>query len=45
MEFAAWVAAQIALKLGGRSNFPTRESLRRADLSQLSSELRNHLQS
>ena len=44
MEFAAWVAAQIALKLGGRTNFPTRESLRRADLSMLSSALRNHLQ-
>jgi sugar/nucleoside kinase (ribokinase family) len=45
MEFAAWVAAQVALKLGGRSNFPTRESLRRADLSQLTSALKNHLQS
>jgi len=45
MEFAAWVAAQVALKLGGRSNFPTRESLRRADLSMLTSDLRNHLQS
>ena len=45
MEFAAWVAAQVALKLGGRSNFPTRDALRRADLSMLSPALRNHLQS
>jgi sugar/nucleoside kinase (ribokinase family) len=44
MEFAAWVAAQVALKLGGRANLPTRESLRRADLSPLSAALRKHLQ-
>ncbi len=45
MEFAAWVAAQVALKLGGRSNIPTRDSIRRADLSMLSPELKKHLQS
>lgn len=45
MEFAAWVAAQVALQLGGRSNFPTRDSLRRADLVMLSPDLRKHLQS
>jgi sugar/nucleoside kinase (ribokinase family) len=45
MEFAAWVAAQVALKLGGRSNLPTRDSIRRADLSMLSPELKKHLQS
>ena len=28
MEFAAWVGAQVALKLGGRTNLPTRESIR-----------------
>jgi sugar/nucleoside kinase (ribokinase family) len=44
MEFASWVAAQVARKLGGRSNFPTRAALRRADLSLLSPELKNHLQ-
>ncbi len=43
MEFAAWVASQVALKLGGRSNLPTRASIRHADLSALSPELRNHL--
>ena len=45
MEFAAWVAAQVALKLGGRSNFPTRDSIRSADLSMLTPNLRTHLQS
>jgi sugar/nucleoside kinase (ribokinase family) len=45
MEFASWVAAQVALTLGGRSNLPTRDSIRRADLSVLSPELRQHLQS
>ncbi len=45
MEFASWVAAQVALKLGGRSNLPTRDSIRRADLSMLSPELKTHLQS
>jgi sugar/nucleoside kinase (ribokinase family) len=44
MEFASWVAAQVARKLGGRSNFPTRAAMRRADLSLLSPELKNHLQ-
>lgn len=43
MEFASWVAAQVALKLGGRSNFPTRDSIRRADLSLLSPDLKKHL--
>ena len=45
MEFASWVAAQVALKLGGRSNLPTRESMRRADLSMLTAPLRQHLES
>jgi sulfofructose kinase len=44
MEFASWVAAQVALKLGGRSNLPTRESIRHADLSMLSVPLRQHLE-
>ena len=43
MEFAAWVAAQVALKLGGRTNLPTRDSIRKSDLSMLSAELRSHL--
>ncbi len=43
MEFAAWVAAQVALKLGGRTNLPTRDSIRQSDLSMLSAELRAHL--
>jgi sugar/nucleoside kinase (ribokinase family) len=43
MEFAAWVAAQVALKLGGRTNLPTRDSMRKSDLSMLSAELRAHL--
>lgn len=43
IEFAAWVAAQVALKLGGRTNLPTRDSIRKCDLSMLSSELRAHL--
>jgi sulfofructose kinase len=42
MEFAAWVAAQVALKLGGRTNLPTRDSIRKSDLSMLSPELRAH---
>jgi len=42
MEFAAWVAAQVALKLGGRTNLPTRDSIRKSDLSMLSPELRGH---
>ncbi len=43
MEFAAWVGAQVALKLGGRTNLPTRESIRKSDLSMLSAALRTHL--
>lgn len=43
MEFAAWVAAQVALKLGGRTNLPTRDSIRKGDLSMLSPGLRAHL--
>jgi sugar/nucleoside kinase (ribokinase family) len=45
MEFAAWVAAQVALKLGGRSNLPTRDSIRQADLTVLTPRLRIHLRS
>ena len=45
MEFASWIAAQVALSLGGRSNLPTRESLKRENLSVLSSELRRHVES
>jgi sulfofructose kinase len=40
MELAAWVAAQVARGLGGRSHLPTRDSLRHLDLSVFSSELR-----
>jgi len=43
MEFASWVAAQVALKLGGRSNLPTRASIKGADQSMLSEELRSAL--
>jgi sulfofructose kinase len=42
IEFGAWVAAQVALKLGGRTNLPTRDSIRKCDLSMLSPELRAH---
>jgi len=45
MEFASWIAAQVALSLGGRSNLPTRESLKRENLSVLSPELRRHVES
>ena len=44
MEFASWIAAQVALKLGGRSNLPTRDSMRVADLSMLTAPLRQHIQ-
>jgi len=44
MEFASWVAAQVALKLGGRSNLPTRESMRCADLAMLTAPLKKHLE-
>jgi sugar/nucleoside kinase (ribokinase family) len=40
MELAAWVAAQVARGLGGRSHLPTRDSLRHMDLSVFSYELR-----
>jgi sugar/nucleoside kinase (ribokinase family) len=40
MEFASWVASQVAMKLGGRSHLPTRESIRRADQSSLTPELK-----
>jgi sulfofructose kinase len=43
MEFAAYVAAQVALGFGGRGNLPTPDSIRRADLSMLSPALRDHL--
>jgi sulfofructose kinase len=43
MEFASWVASQIALKLGGRSNLPTRDSIGSADHSMLSSGLKTAL--
>ena len=43
MDFAAWVAAQVALKFGGRTNLPTRDSIRKSDISMLSAELRSHL--
>jgi sulfofructose kinase len=39
MELAAWVAAQVARGLGGRSHLPTRDSLRHMDRSIFSSEL------
>ena len=45
MEFAAWVAAQVALGLGGRSHLPTRDSLRHADHSVFSPDLRSGLSS
>jgi sugar/nucleoside kinase (ribokinase family) len=41
MEFASWIAAEAALNLGGRSNLPTRDSLKRADKSMLSAGLRS----
>ena len=40
MELAAWVAAQVALGLGGRNHLPTRDVLRHTDWSVFSSELR-----
>jgi sulfofructose kinase len=45
MEFASWIAAQVALSLGGRSNLPTRESMKRGNLAVLSHELRQHVES
>lgn len=44
MELAVWVAAQVARGLG-RSNLPSRESLRQIDCSVFSSELRTGLPS
>ena len=43
LEFASWVAAQVALGLGGRSHLPTRDSLRHMDQSIFSAELRSGL--
>ena len=43
LEFAAWVASFVALALGSRSNLPTRAALRAADLSALSSALRERV--
>ncbi len=40
LEFAAWIAAQVALALGARSNLPTRAWVRSADQSILSPALR-----
>jgi sugar/nucleoside kinase (ribokinase family) len=40
MEFASWVASQVAMKLGARSNLPTRESIRQTNQSSLSKELK-----
>ncbi len=40
LELAAWVAAQVARGLGGRSHLPTHESLQRAARIELSSEIR-----
>ncbi len=45
MEFASWIASQVALKFGGRSNLPTRESMKGEDLSLLSCDLRRHVES
>jgi sugar/nucleoside kinase (ribokinase family) len=39
MEFAAWVASRVALKLGGRSNLLTRDELAAEDLTSASPEL------
>ena len=43
LEFAAWFASRVALSLGGRTNLPTRRSLREGDLTPLSEKLRAHL--
>jgi sulfofructose kinase len=45
MEFASWIAAKVALGVGGRSNLPTRESMKHEDLTVLSPELRRHVES
>lgn len=43
MEFASWVSSRVALKLGGRANFPTSAGLSTEDLSTLSPGLRNQI--
>ncbi len=45
LEFAAWVAAQVARGLGGRSHLPSRDSLRQMDRSVFSPELQLALSS
>lgn len=44
MEFAAWVASQVALHMGGRSGLPTRASIRATNGSTLSPVLWHQLQ-
>ena len=39
MEFAAWVSSRVALKLGGRTNFPNAYNLAQHDLSPMSPAL------
>lgn len=43
LEFASLLASRVAMAMGGRTNLPTRESLRAGDLSALSPELREKL--
>lgn len=43
LEFAAFIASRVAMKMGGRTDLPTRETLQKADLSSLSPELRQKL--
>ncbi|MCE0483973.1 MAG: PfkB family carbohydrate kinase [Methylacidiphilales bacterium] len=43
LEFAAFIASRVAAKMGGRTELPTRESLRHENLSALSPELRSKL--
>ena len=43
MEFAALFAAQVAMQFGGRTNLPTRTSLKNEDLSEISPELREYI--
>jgi sulfofructose kinase len=43
LEFSAWVASQVALALGSRTNLPTRKVLQAADQSALSADLRREL--
>ncbi|HVU35961.1 MAG TPA: PfkB family carbohydrate kinase, partial [Opitutaceae bacterium] len=44
LEFAAWVAARVACRLGGRAGIPDRHGLAAADLSLLSPALRANLE-